>query len=142
MKSRITFDHCFKEIISSPDKYIRMHQIRAACNRIARGENVVIPPPWNPSKNGNCDGHVPRSWTPEKLHGMKLEKLQGICQTHCGIKGPTTYKTMFIKLRQHLCFYHGWKPYDVPETRIKPPSKLKRKRTSSGKKSKKNRHNA
>ena len=101
-------------------KLIRANQIRMACCAIARGERTIIPPKWNTSKNGVCETCVDKRWTPNKLHRWKIGKLQQIHADHFnGVKGPTVYKEMFQKLRQHFCFYHNWKYYDVPETRLK-----------------------
>ena len=110
-----------------------MYQIRRACALVSQGVKMVIPPNWNPSKNGCCDENVPRTWSAQKFHEWKIEKLHDIHEQHIGTRGPNTYKKMYGKLRQHLCYYHGWDYYDIPETRRKPESKLKRKKKSVAK---------
>ena len=80
-----------------------------ACIAVSRGEKVIIPPRWDPTKNETCNCKLDRRWTPQKIHSWNIDKLQKIHADHCnGVKGPKVYKEMFDKLRTHFRFYHGW----------------------------------
>ena len=107
-----------------------MNQIRRAVAAVAKGESVVIPPRYNPEKDGVCDVKCPRTFNPDAFHKWDMKKLTSIHEKHVGTKGPQTYNKMYYSLRQHFCWYHGWDYYEIPETRIvdqKKRSKLKRK---------------
>ena len=80
--------------------------------------------------------------TPSFLHHLQLKDLSNIHKQHCCTAGPGTYRKMFESLRQHLCFYHGFPFYEIPNTRLKqkePQSTQPRKRRKQSKKRKRQR---
>ena len=110
----------FQELHNGHLKIIHADQIRMACCQIAQGEKRIIPPRWNPLRCGICDVKVDKCRKPSTIHRWKIEKLQKIHAKHFDdVKGPSTYKGMFEKLRQHFVFYHNWPYYEIPQNRIK-----------------------
>ena len=62
------------------------------------------------------------SLAPQKFHEWKIEKLHDIHEQHIGTRGPNTYKKMYGKLRQHVCYYDEWVlrySRETPETWVK-----------------------
>ena len=81
----------------------------------------MIPPKFDPNKNEKCDVTFGKKFlqSPDEIHHASLDELKKYHHEHLGTQGPTTYKKMFEKIRQHNCYYHGVNFYEIPPKRLK-----------------------